>query len=455
MIVVLLIGTFIWIIALRVYVRSPLASIFHPATYYLFFQGFVFVVRPWMNWYYDYTFIYNFFQFAPSDSERMMALLATDLGFIAFMFCVMRYGNAPLSLRPTVRGRIDLQRLYRWPLFVTAVLCAPIGIYSLRMVVSTKANDASTMLRDAGTGIAYNTNSIGYLVEAGNMLIPIVVLIPWLFRFRWWSLLPFLGYTVARLFDGNARWTFVMAAASLSLMFLYDQRKRWFNGKAVLLGAVVFGLFTVLGQERAFFLSQLTNVPVDVGTSPFELRPLEDENYANQEFMEYLVHVIPTRTGTYDWFLDNLQVLTEPVPRKLWPGKPIGAPIKLYQLFDYGFPLGMTFSLPGEGWAQAGFIGVFLWCAFFGMIYGKFYNWFMRSQQTEFQVGAYVLLLPLSIQFYRDGTLLTFIKFPFFYMVPLGLWWLFAWFAGRRPPRVEANDARLRRPGGRKVGVRA
>jgi oligosaccharide repeat unit polymerase len=446
MIFVLVLGTLLWLAMIAFYARSGVASTFHPATYYLFFQGFVFMVRPWLNWYYSYSYVYEAYRFRPWESDRVTALLAADLGFITFMFFVLRAGAAPLVIKPVPEQRSVLHRRYRRSMLIAILLCAPLGLYSLYKGLHTGLEGSSTMLMDKSSGILVNTSGNGYMADANNMLIPIVVLIPWLYRFRLWSLLPFLAFSFTRMINGGGRWTFVMAAASLALAYLYERRARWFNLQALGLGITIIFLFNALGHNRAAIKSLVMGERNATLTTDSGLYPLEDMNYANQEFLEYLVKVIPDQTRTYDYFLDNLQVFTEPVPRVLWPGKPIGAPIQLYSLWDYGTPIGMTYSLPGEGWAQWGYLGVIIWCGLFGWVFGRFYNWFARSAQTEFQVATYILLLPLSIQFFRDGTLLTMMKFPLFYIIPLLIWWMIAWYNGRRVRPNRQRRPVLRRP---------
>lgn len=55
-------------------------------------------------------------------------------------------------------------------------------------------------------------------------------------------------------------------------------------------------------------------------------------HWANMEFLDN-VETVPRRTGTYGFFGDNPQAFTEPIPRKLWKDKPVGAPIKMLNLF--------------------------------------------------------------------------------------------------------------------------
>ena len=148
----------------------------------------------------------------------------------------------------------------------------------------------------------------------------------------------------------------------------------------------------------------------------------EGMDFANLEFLEYLITIIPERTHTYGYFNDVLQVFTEPVPRALWPGKPFGAPFERISVFDYGNPSGMTRSMPGEGWYSLGWAGVFVWCGLCGYILGYVYRRFVQSDQNAIQVAAYIMFLPILIVAYRDGQLVTVFRQGIFYLGPILIW---------------------------------
>ena len=179
-------------------------------------------------------------------------------------------------------------------------------------------------------------------------------------------------------------------------------------------------LFYVVGQDRGSVRTFLEDGKI------VEVREetgfMETMDWANMEFFEYLVETVPRKTGTYGLFVDNLQVFTEPVPRKLWKDKPIGAPIKMFNLFDYGNPIGMTYSLPGYGWMQLGYAGVVLWCGLWGWCLGAIYSWFVRSRQGNFHVAFYFAFLPIFVIAFRDGGLVTILRTGVFYVTPVLVW---------------------------------
>jgi hypothetical protein len=165
-----------------------------------------------------------------------------------------------------------------------------------------------------------------------------------------------------------------------------------------------------------------------------ELRFMEGMDTGNLEYLEFIVYAIPERTGTYGYFVGLLQIFTEPIPRVLWPNKPVGEPIRMYNLFDVGNPAGMTSSLPGQGWANLGWAGVLLWCGLFGAAWGWFYEQFARRSSSSLRMLAYLTFLPLSILFFRDGGLLTILRFGLFLAIPLIVFGALVWLARGASP---------------------
>ena len=405
----------IFVLVTIIYVRQDFASVFHPVTLYLVFHGLVFVVRPLFAYSYHYDFLYRSYGFTPSPDVKSTVIVCANLGLLAFVAGAWKSGSAPLEFH---QGQAEIAHRKRLiPAFLVASgVVAPFAIASL---VSVFTSGYSGMRLDLHTGYAVNSTSNGWLLEAQLMLVPLSVFVAWTFRFRWWSLLPLIVFVTARAGTGG-RGPFIVACAAAGLLWMFDNKRRW---PALWTFAVIIPFvagFYVLGQDRSAVRSILDNGTI------VEVREqtgfMESMDWANMEFFEYLVETVPRKTGTYDYFVDTLQVFTEPVPRVLWKDKPIGPPIKMFNLFDYGTPFGMTYSLPGYGWIQLGYLGVVLWCGLWGYGLGAVYSRFMRSRQSNFQVAFYFAFLPIFIIAFRDGGLLTIMRTGVFYLTPVLIW---------------------------------
>lgn len=412
------------------YSRSPAYSVYHPLTFYLAFHAFIFVFRPIYAYIQDFRTIYLLYQFSPSPSDKLTVIFAANLGMIAFAIFSLRGNRLPMQFKQDQFAIAERNRLVPAALWAIAI-CAPIGIYSLSLNWGRATQDASTMVMDAGSGSFINTNGNGYLAEAQLMLATCCAMIGWLFRFRLVALLPLAGFILFRAGTGG-RGPFVTAAVCLALLYLYEHRQRLPSLRVVAGVIAIVAMFTAVGQDRGRSIRAAISEDNTIERDYGGLKPrfLEGMDYGNLEYFEYLVYAIPQRSGSYEYFADNLMLLTEPIPRVLWPNKPVGSPVKFFSLFDYGYPIGMTRSLPGEGWVQLGWLGVIIWCGLWGLALGYIYRRFVEGQQSAFAVLAFFSFMPMLIIVFRDGTLITLLRQSVFFFTPILLWKLMATLLG-------------------------
>ena len=412
------------------FVRSPAFSIFHPLTFYALFHGFIFVFRPIVARIMDFQTIYRSYQFTPSASDKLTVILASNLGFVTFAACCMLAGNTAMRFKQdsvAIAQRERVKPLFLW----VAAICVPIGVYSLSIVwngAATSEIGYAGMVRDAGTGVSVNTVNNGYLMEAQLMLASCGAVLAWIFRFRLVAVLPLVLFVIFRAGTGG-RGPFVTALVSVGLLYLYEQRRRYPTARIVAMLAAVVLVFNVVGDDRGASVRRAIgeeNSSEVFGRNRDNERWLEGMDFGNLEYFEYLVYTIPAKTRTYGYFLDTLQVFTEPVPRVLWAGKPVGAPFNKIFLLDYGNAIGLTRSLPGQGWYSLGWLGVTIWCGLWGYVLGRLYRRFVEGPQGTFQTAAYMVFLPILIVAFRDGQLVTVFRQGLFFFAPIVLWWLFA-----------------------------
>ena len=411
------------------YLRSRYFSVFHPFTLYCLFHGLVFVLRPLLSVWLDYQYVYRAYHFTPTVGDRTVALLVATLGFVAFAFFSFRRGSGAVEMRfatdPLLQDeRNRLSRYFVWAM----ALCAPLAIWSLWAQFGAALNNEAytDMVFDRSTGVSYNTSGSGYFFEAQLMLAPLTTIVAWIFRFRLLAMLPFLGFFVLRAGTGG-RGPFVSAAFALGLFYLYQNRAKFPTGRALVGLTAVALAFSAIGQDRGNGLRGALGAEVDSRLSFESDEPLlGGMDYSNMEYLEYVVYVVPQRSNSYTYFAEMLQLFTEPIPRVIWPGKPIGAPFTFFSMFDYGYPIGATWSLPGVGWMGLGWVGVIMLCGLWGYGLGLIYRKFVESDQSTFKIAAYMCFMPIMVVAYRDGLILTVFRQAIFFMFPIVVWMAFA-----------------------------
>jgi hypothetical protein len=400
----LVVSVLVFAAAGAIYWRQPGASVFHPATFYLLFHGLVFVLRPIVGWYYGYDNIYQAMGFRPSPWDKTQVLICTNIGLIAFMAVVLWLTRGPFELHRAADGDARAALLRRF--WIIAVPLGALAAWSLYWQWNAIAAAVPFSAMDPRTGEQRLVGVSGYFYAAAGLSAPIAAMIAYLGRFRSWALLPAAGFAVLQLGTGG-RGYFVAMGVMIVLMFLHDRGRKWPSALVIVAALAAVPVFHAIKTDRGAFLRE-TLRPGVADKAPersFDDAPLETMDIANMEFFEFLVWSIPKRTGTYDYFANNLELVTGPIPRALWPGKPVGAPIKRFDLYENTRPIAITYSVPGMGWYNAGYAGVVLWCALFAAIYGAAFRAFARSGRGPLEVMAYAAFLATATIAFRDGSL--------------------------------------------------
>ena len=415
----LLLSVVIFIVTVAAYLRQPNASVLHPATFYILFHGVVFVIRPIFGWYYGYTIFYDAAKFTPSIWEKTQALICTNLALVVFVTVMIVLTREKFHFN---QDRFDIAQrsLLLQRFWIVAIPLGLLGLYSIYWLLDYQQSGELVARLDMRSGWREMQGTNGYFYAAGGLLVPIVAIIAFLGRFRLWSLLPFAAFGLLRFATGQ-RGDAVAAAVMIALLYMYDKRRKWPTLVVIASFAALVPIFDSVLSDRGAGLRQTMGYEVSgvyeyIAERERVEAPLETRDLSALEMVEYLVWAVPKRSGSYDYFLQNLQIFTEPIPRALWPDKPIGAPIKLFDLYSHAIPIGGVYSVPGAGWVYWGFMGVAIWSAVFAAIYAGAYNVFARSQQTNLAVIAYVIFLSTAIIAYRDGTILTILKQLLFYI---------------------------------------
>ncbi len=411
------------------FLRHPAASLLHPASYYLVFHAFVFVLRPLVARWYDFDFVYRLYDFQPSMADKITVILGANLAMLVFVGVSLAVAREPVT-SASAQEHAYMRRVLAWPIFVTAGLLTPLAVAAQLSNWQRRINDFDTMLRDAATGTQVNMAGSGWFNDSALLLAPLAVLVVWLARYRWWGWAYFGMFALLQSGTG-ARGPLIYAAAAIGVLFLLERGRKWFDWRPLVLVLLAGIAFNQLVNDRGGFVREAVGQQGEyMSQPPTELDPLEHMDFANLEFFEYLVYAIPQRSGSWDYFANNLQVFTEPVPRALWKDKPIGSPVQFFSLWDYGQPIGMTASLPGVGWMSLGYVGIIVQAGAFAAFFAMLYNWWLVRRRNAVARLAYALSIATTVIAFRDGSLLTLVRLAPFYLGPLLLVLGFARMAG-------------------------
>jgi hypothetical protein len=419
-------------------------NIFHPTIFYLFFHFVVFVLHPTMAELFHFNITYNYMRFMPSEETRIRALLVTDVALAAFCLTatyVTRMGRHPGTF-PTQRGfpeDVNVALLKRSFLLATGIL-APFILISLYyyfthpLFVQRHFGTAHSiqLTQSIKTGQVLFTNTPSYVWQAAYMTAPLVTAWAFLNHFKIGHCLPFVIYIAIRSYDGAGRFAFVIIALAFGLLYLVSRAKNVVSGRLVLFLAMILVLFGALGQNR-LLVKELTGTlnPVEAelkgGASHTKVWAdrsyLDGQDFANYEYLSYIVYYVPDASKTYTYFTQYLTVLVRPIPRVIWKDKPERDLIPLVNLNSFGRFDVLTPSIVGDGWVSLGYIGVIVTLSTVAWILGSAYNRFSLGEPSAFYTVTYCIILAFSLQWFRDGgtSIAVFLGVNLF---PIWVWWM-------------------------------
>lgn len=409
-------------------------TIFHPTTVYLAFHAIVFCIRPTLVYVFDFDLVWNYIGFTPKPMEMIQALYLSSAGLI--VFCIAFVLATPHGGPKDFSARLEFTASEKKSFWAMVLLLAPGGIYSIYGARATGEHI---------NGVFIMTGTSGYLNDFQQVLIPITILIIVMCRWRWYSFLPLLVFLFYRATEGWGRWTIILTLFALVLCHSWERRKNLPSLKFILPLPLIFVLFANLGLDRSYVQNLISGETEESRDILDQSESFEDRfdtlDFANFDYLTYIVAVVPEQTQTYTYASQYLQLFTEPIPRQIWKNKPIGPPVSFFNLNDYGNFLGLTPSLVGDGWMSGGWIGALLTMALAGWVLGLLYNWFIRNQHDFYYCFVFIIINAVIVQLFRDGGI-SIAKFLLFSLLPIFIWKFLAVYVFPEParPGVEPND---------------
>ena len=425
-------GSFIWLILLGIFLTSGQASLFHPLTFYLGFHGVVFVLRPILVHYLGFDTLWRYMRLAPTEEDFIRTLAVSSVALAVFSITCLWAGWSKTGFTNDKPDSFSIPE--RRGLMLTTLFLAPVIAYSIKSLMGGEMRGENV------GGVFILQGASGYTLEAQNMIGPLICAWLAVTRFKRILLVPLAVYVAYRAYAGWNRWTIVLLFLALCAVYAWQNRIKWVPRWAVLLAIPLFILFQTLGKNRDYFRMMLAGESVEQTVQPMtreeQLRMKYDtQEFANFDYLCYIVKVVPDRTGIFTYGSQYLQLFTEPIPRKLWPGKPIGAPVGFFNLNNYGNFVGLTPSLPGDGWMSGGWVGLVVTLTIVGCLLGLAHRWFWQHAQNNMAALFYLVGIAMLPQWYRDGGI-SISKFLFWNLSPLLLWMGLTWLMGSRQIRA-------------------
>ena len=130
-----------------------------------------------------------------------------------------------------------------------------------------------------------------------------------------------------------------------------------------------------------------------------------------------------TSQAGYSYGTQYLKLFIYPIPRIIWPGKPMQTNrIDFAEYGNFGF-VGGVLSVVGDAYMNFGWLGLVLQMALLGAFLAGLHRIYLNNRKAMAFAVPYLLGLSLLPQFFRDGEVNIFV-FLYFHVLPsvFALW---------------------------------
>ncbi|WP_439405841.1 hypothetical protein ACNJX9_31395 [Bradyrhizobium sp. DASA03076] len=420
-------------------------SIVQPVTILLGYHFLFHLMKPALWYYFNHNHAFEYMQFYPNEEETVNSILVSTLGlstsYLGYVF-FFRYDNRKIRaiLAPEI-NRAGISSTAHT--LVLLVLAVSFVAFVQRMRGYLGSDEGFQLVQDARTGNFGFSQGSGWWYELSSAFVFCAMYLWMTSGFsRIWTI-AVCGLGSLWLTLGSSRFVFVYCVMTGTILMI--TRSRLNLRKFLLLlpvGATLIVAFVVLGQNRAaireiFFDTSSTERVTDDWK---RVSPLDTLDMSTFEVQTAAVSIVPRLTDSYTYFTEHVRLLTEPIPRALWSSKPFGDPIKMIELNRFANMVTLSTGWYGQGWLSFGIVGIVATCLIYVML-SSFILRTLLSNAGPNAAFAYTVLIPLHLQWMRDGVLVSVVKFTLFLTLPA----IIAAFVARHPSRSAQPYAMRRR----------
>lgn len=305
---------------------------------------------------------------AIDDESALSALLLLVIGEVVMLSSYMLSQKRKLLI-----NRFDmpprLERSLR-----PAVLT--VGIVAIPTVLFLRKMAGLAVL--SGRSVAFQISN--YLLQAPMMLVGIGCLLILLWKFRAFksplhrcTFFTLIAALMMLTYGPSARFTFLgwLLAGTVILSAGHSAKKRiWILGGGLCVAMI---LFAFAGASRNPELAS-RNLRGAAWARAFSG---SDGNMLDGFVL--IRHIYPEKLG-YSFGMEHLEILLRPIPRSLWPGKPVGGYMNKLGITtaDTGFTLGISPSVFGSFYAEGGLAGIIVFSALYAWALARLVLWSAR-----------------------------------------------------------------------------
>ena len=309
------------------------------------------------------------FGFEPIDDQKaLMALLVIIFGEICLTGFYMLFQREQLPIWKITTTPFPLPPRWSGRILMGGLVCMGVTIVA--------RNQLAALLR-TGRSLGFEISAYLFLFPLALVGIATVVMCVWKFdgfRSIFSKVLAlFILVSVASLtFAPSGRFQFLGWLVAAGVIFSANFRPRRRLLLLSTLAVVAIALFATAGALRNPANS------INLNQAAWE-RAFSAEDANMLDGFVLLQEVYPERLP-FRLGMEHIEVLMRPIPRALWPGKPVGGYMNKLGLIDAntGFTLGISPTLLGSFYAEGWLIGMVFFSCVYGYCFAKLVMWSAR-----------------------------------------------------------------------------
>lgn len=402
------------------FLRFARASHSHPGTIYFCFHIFTVTIRLWAISTGATTLFTDWgWPFVPvTEQEIVRAALLFNIALVVMTIAWIkaaaddyrRHGKLPLphELPPP---NLSVKHIWR-----VGVIVFPIGLGGLLFIARLPGEEVSMLYLGGWERSAWLTMTQTWIG------LTTLVFIYW-YGFRKPLVLLMALYLFLMLYQGFHRFRIFIPIILLVQIYLDRNQRRW-PSKPLLMLVLAASLLFFPAKTVGRLLHQGASITEIVSASTEIINTALRGEAGDQKFLDQFASALTLIDEHGEVLYGRMYgaILTLPIPRPLWPGKPGLADY----VRDFSRPwrpmaqAGMIVTFLGEAYANFRYVGIvvvpFLLAYWLTLLYFKAY----RSNYFSVSRFSYLLIACNLIQVYRDG-LISILVFTLINMMPLAL----------------------------------
>jgi len=178
-------------------------------------------------------------------------------------------------------------------------------------------------------------------------------------------------------YNPSLRFQFVSWMVALGIL-LTRNFTPWQKAKYYVMGGIgLFMFFALAGVARTHNLSQLS------WKRSMELISARSESKSDQNMLDGFMMVLDVYPEHLDFSygMEHIEILMRPIPRQLWPGKPVGGYHNKLGLnnLDYG-TVGISQTIYGSFYGEGGALAIIIFSILYGWLFVKLFRYAIRYE---------------------------------------------------------------------------